>query len=414
MSLTQYVNESTNDVFSLKQKLIDLINSDTLDGDDLMKMINIGKYSDRVLGYKAADPNHKIVIKKQVNGNQVYRYTLKNKKTGEEVINITSGNPLGNKSANVWGVIKQEEETFEKLDPLFNENPLKDRLSNIDVSDAVQKSLIRLLRDMNMIDRYFNYIERPSITSLDFINGSNIFSVCKPLGFNSKAFHEIATFTAKDNRGTNLGNYEILLKLVLSDYKNTTRLNGKGGDIIAGDFAIEIKGKGGRLAGQNSGSVKDINNTFRRFFNDLDLQDKVFKNPFANLTSVGTAISILINKHYDNRVIAKAVAEAIKSYYSDVTPGFEEFILRHWSDVEKDPKIVHRMIGCAMLIEYQKDENWDYIAVFKEDPINGDYKIISKDELNFESIYNMKEITFDKGMQENSVRDKAVGIIYKK
>ena len=74
MSLTQYVNESTNDVFSLKQKLIDLINSDTLDGDDLMKMINIGKYSDRVLGYKAADPNHKIVIKKQVNGNQVYRY----------------------------------------------------------------------------------------------------------------------------------------------------------------------------------------------------------------------------------------------------------------------------------------------------------------------------------------------------
>ena len=44
----------------------------------------------------------------------------------------------------------------------------------------------------------------------------------------------------------------------------------------------------------------------------------------------------------------------------------------------------------------------------------GDYKIISKDELNFESIYNMKEIAFDKGMQENSVRDKAVGIIYKK
>lgn len=444
ITLATYISENSKDTSTLKQKLIDLLNNNDLDNEDLIKMYNIGRYSDKTLGYKAYDADHITTELKTVKGRQQYKYVLKNKNTGEERTNITCGDPYGGVSQNTWDIVSQEEITFQKADPLYYDTPLKKRLANIDVNDASQKSIIRLLRDINMINRYYAYIKKPTVTVNDFINGSNLFTVCRPTKLNNNALRSLATFQAKDTRGTALGNYEILLKLVLSDYNNTTRLDGKGGDIIAGGTAIEIKGKGGRLIGQNSGEAEKLNNSFYKFFktknpsafkefsesyvgnlkqldtkkNEDSEKEKVdpkIDNPFVNPSKVYAVVKCLLDVGYSKEDIAKATALAMNAYYGDNDGDtIEDLILKYWTDISKDYRLIHRIIGCYQLIKYQKDEKWDYIAIFDESKINGDYIMISKDQLDLEYLYNLKSIRFGKGIAMKSARDKALDIQYRK
>ena len=427
--IKSFIIENNKDTSTLKQKLMDLLNNVDLDNEDLVKMYNIGKYSDKVLGYKSYDPKHAVVTAKMYRDNQVYRYVLRNDKTGKEDTVETSGNPYKGKSENVWKIISKEEVTFEKSDQLYHDNPMKDRLSNIDVDINAQKSIIRLLRDINMINKYYKYIENPTVSVNDFINGNNLANICnKKIGFNKNAFRLISTFQARDSKGTSLGNYEILLKLILKDYNNTTRLDGKGGDIIAGGVGIEIKGNGGRLIGQYKGNASKIKQTFYGVLGIDDKDDIVTKypNPFSGIRCVKSLIEELVKKGYDNGKISEAVSEAIAFYYNDNNASdLQKFILKKWRDIEKNYGLIHRILGCYQIIKYQELEKWDYMAVFDEDrnSINGDYMIISKDDLSLDYLYNLSNIKFDKGIVAGSKRDKgnchssrdnAFGIEYKK
>lgn len=448
--LKTYIFENNKDTTALKQKLIDLLANGDLDNEDLIKMYNIGKYSDKVLGYKAYDADHTSTQLKTVKGKQAYKYILKNKQSGDEVEVITSGDPYQAAGKGVgkttYDIINKEEATVQKADPLYYDTPFKNRLSNIDINDDSQQSIIRLLRDVNMIDRYCSYIEKPSISVSDFINGSNLFKVLGKLRFTSKSIKKLATFQAKDKRGTALGNYEVLLKLVLSDYINTTRLDGKGGDIIAGGIAIEIKGDGGRLIGQNPGEAEKLNDSFYKFFrlknqsafNDFSKNcvellkqlkpkksvngepeqvDPKIDNPFVNPTKVYAVVKCLLDAGYSKEDIAKATALAMNAYYGDHDGDvIEDLILKYWDDISKKYSLIHRIIGCYQLIKYQEAEKWDYIAIFDERNkiINGEYIMISKDQLKMDYLYNLSNIQFDKGIAAKSSRDKALGINYRK
>lgn len=419
------------DITPLKNKLLDLINNGDLDEEDIIKMINVGKYSDRVLGYKSYDKDHTEEVDKkgigQYKDNIVYRYIFINNKTGRLSAPFETASPdpikTAKLSANVWSIASKEPVKNTISSPLFHQNPLKDRLNNMDINDMIQKNIINTLRNGNMIDRYLKYIENPKLTVNDIINNTNIFKICeKQTGFNKKNLINLAMIEAKDSMGTSLGHFEILLKMMLADYQNTTRLNGKGGDVIAGGLAFEIKGKGGRLCGQECGDIKGMNKVFKKSLakaiSAVEANDKkevkTIDNPFINPTALNKIISEAI-KIYDQKTITKAVADAMRAYYQNNDNSFEKFLNNHWKDISKDPGFIYRAIGCLQIIEYQKIENWDYMIIFDEQmsPVNGNYKLISRDDMNLETLFNIDGIFFEKGMHSNSSRDKALGIIYK-
>lgn len=415
-TLSQYIFE---DITPLKKKLLDLINNGDLDEEDIIKMINIGKYSDRALGYKAYDKDHTEEVDKKGIGKYkdsiVYRYIFINNKTGEtsEPFETASSDPIKTwgRSANIWSIANKEPVKNTIASPLFYQNPLKDRLSNMGVNGAIQKNIINTLRDSNMIDRYFKYMKNPKVTANDVINSKNIFQVCeKSTGFNRKNLINLAMIESKDSTGTSLGHFEILLKMVLADYQNTTRLNGKGGDVIAGDIAFEVKGACGRLSGQTCGDIESMNKVFKNSLAKVEMSN----NPFINPTTLNKIISEAI-KIYDQKTITKAVADAMHVYYQNNDNDFEKFLNNHWKDILKDPGFIYRAIGCLQIIEYQKIENFDYLIAFDEEhsPLNGNYKLISRDDMDLETLFNMKDIYFEKGMQAGSGRDKALGITYK-
>lgn len=415
-TLRSYIFE---DITSLKKKLFDLIDNGDLDEEDIMKMINIGKYSDRALGYKSYDKGHTEEVDKKGIGrykdNIVYRYIFMNNKTGQlsAPFETASPDPLktANKSANLWSIASKEPVKNTISSPLFHQNPLKDRLSNMDINNMIQKNIINTLRSGNMIDRYLKYMENPKLTVNDIINNTNIFKICeKRTGFNRKNLINLAMIEAKDSKGTSIGHFEILLKMLLADYQNTTRLNGKGGDVIAGGLAFEIKGKGGRLCGQECGDIKGMNEVFKKSLVKVETPN----NPFINPTKLNGIISEAI-KVYDQKTVTKAVADAMRTYYQNNDKDFEKFLNDHWKDILKDSGFIYRAIGCLQIIEYQKIENWDYMIIFDESSslANGDYKLLSRDDMDLETLFNIDGILFEKGMSCSSSRDNALGIKYK-
>ena len=100
----------------------------------------------------------------------------------------------------------------------------------------------------------------------------------------------------------------------------------------------------------------------------------------------------------------------MRAYYQNNDNSFEKFLNNHWKDILKDSGFIYRAIGYLQIIEYQKIENWDYMIIFDESnsPVNGDYKLLSRDDMDLETLFNIDGILFEKGMKNGSSRDKAL------
>ena len=411
-TLKNNIHESLS--VSLRDKLIALINDPSLDNETAMKMINVGRWNDKTLGFKASEYNDNIVADTNKNGRQYIDYVFRNKKTGE--IKTTTDKELSLKN---WELVSKTPRTKIEKAAVFSDkySYIKDRLNILGVDKNAQKDIYTRLIDANMMDRYSKYIESPTIDTDALIKGSNIFSLFTKTGLNKRSLFGISQYEAKDTKGTSLGKYEILLKLLLSDYIGSETSPGTGGrgDVITKSAAIEIKVDGGRAINQASPDPSKIKSY-------LDQYCDAPTNPFGGVTYAEETMKALMSKNLSDEEISNIISSSMNIYYGlnakMSKESFKKFIISHIYELRKKPSLLYRIVACYQILEYQRSEKWDYLILI--DKISGDYTVFDSSKFNqdnvnsYDILYDNKHLGFGKGIISNDTRSKAIGLVYKK
>lgn len=248
----------------------------------------------------------------------------------------------------------------------------------------------------------------------DFVNGNNIYDICKDFVDEAKELMWVLPKATKTS--ANMGPAEVLLRFIINESTNPEK-----GDVAVNidDKKLEIELKrgdsdGGRPLGQ-TGTIQNMSVVNKVVFDELlvkhcDVNEadllKMFKDAGETPTKENKTIGLFQTnktsaiiadkiKNIDSKLIAAAFIKGVYEQYSEPSGVNTKKILtnltKYISSNKIDNKLLLDIIGYLQLYFYSQVEKFNYLCVFK--PKDGSYTVMTNEQLSDANIV-LNKLTF--------------------
>lgn len=264
-------------------------------------------------------------------------------------------------------------------------------MNKVNINPAKIDEISHILIKTDSIEKFIKYIEHPTYSSRDLINGSNILNdISAKSGIDKNVLFQLGQLQDTVN-SVNQGRYEILIKMFLNDLQTT---NEHHGDMKANNKWFEVKCEKARVGGQRVHPSTNIDNEAKNQAKILDIKLPATKNIFNGVGHIESLVDELYKTQTDEQII-----EFIKNCLKAQFPGGDFETLDEITPIIKDGNVVicpdkcnavTRLLMAMQIHNYYKEDGFDYFVVI--DKNTGDYICLSGDNLNIDKLFDNKKI----------------------
>lgn len=274
----------------------------------------------------------------------------------------------------------------------------------------------------------------------------NIFTLFENTTHISKeTLREIADLTPPKS-GVARGRFEILCCLLLQDIMKNNAAPGKSSDVNTDGLGkLEFKMDGGRVKGQDLAEPGKIDsqmlkNIINKYFNPKNKEDQAALNligkgnifsvkPKKQINNIQTILNDIIVKRIAETVPDRGLAKELQQLLADsiiyqfdpsaqsYKKDLEAFFVRIWNEIFDDrnkefkSEMFSKVFGVIDTFFYQKSDDWDCMVIFAPERKDGQYTILTKDEVqDFYQIWMNPKIKFTGFVESGSPYGFAVHI----
>lgn len=270
----------------------------------------------------------------------------------------------------------------------------------------------------------------------------NIFTLFENTTHISKeTLREIADLTPPKS-GVARGRFEILCCLLLQDIMKNNTAPGKSSDVNTDGLGkLEFKADGGRVKGHDLETPKSIDNKMLSLVSEyfdskndkkelaiIKAGDIFTVKPKKNINNIQTVLNDIIVKRISERILndrelnktlKQLLTQSIICQFDSNVDERElsNFFEQIWGEIFDTQKKqfksekFSRVFGVIDTFFYQKSDDWDCMVIFAPERRDGQYTILTKDEVqNFYQIWTNPKIKFTGFVESGSPYGFAVHI----